>query len=170
MTTVRLLTWNVWGKSGDWRRRENALLAAIAEADIIAIQEARAKPTGRNHTAGLAAALGFAHHHQAGPPPLIRDRGLGVLIRWPITGHTVIALTAGGEPDEHRIGWLWTSPRQAETAVALLDQDPGRVRAEQEPVYLHNLQAPWHWRLMPEVADIHIGGHQPHHNGDRHSR
>jgi len=105
MPAVRLLTWNVWGKNADWQRRENALLAAIAEtsADIIAVQEAWAEPSCRSQTASLAAALGFAHHHQADPSPPIRDRGLGVMTRWPITGHNVIALTAGGEPDERRI-------------------------------------------------------------------
>jgi len=104
MSTVRLLTWNIWGKNTDWQAREGALLAVIADvgADIVAVQEAWTDPSGSTQTARLACALGFAHHLQADPPP-VRDRGLGVLTRWPITDHDTIPLTAGGEPDEHRI-------------------------------------------------------------------
>ena len=67
MTTVRVLTWNVWGKNADWRAREDALLAAMADvdADIVTVQEAWTEPSGSTQTARLAAALGFAHHHQA---------------------------------------------------------------------------------------------------------
>jgi len=110
MTTVRLLTWNIWGKNADWQAREDALLAALADidADIVTVQEAWTEPSGSTQTARLAAALGFAHHHQADPPPPVRDRGLGVLTRWPITSHDAIALTAGSEPDEHRIALLVT--------------------------------------------------------------
>ncbi len=110
MTTMRLLTWNTWGKNADWQAREDALLAAMADADadIVTVQEAWTEPSGSTQTARLAAALGFAHHHQADPPQPVRDRGLGVLARWPITRHDTIALTAGGEPDEHRIALLAT--------------------------------------------------------------
>lgn len=70
MTTVRLLTWNIWGKNADWQAREDALLAALADvdADIVTVQEAWTEPSGSTQTARLAAALGFAHHHQADPP------------------------------------------------------------------------------------------------------
>jgi endonuclease/exonuclease/phosphatase family metal-dependent hydrolase len=108
MTTMRLLTWNTWGKNADWRAREDALLAAMADADadIVTVQEAWTEPSGSTQTARLAAALGFAHHHQADPPQPVRERGLGVLARWPITRHDTIELTAGGEPGEHRIALL----------------------------------------------------------------
>jgi endonuclease/exonuclease/phosphatase family metal-dependent hydrolase len=94
MTKVRVLTWNIWGKNADWEAREDALPAALADvdADIVTVQEAWTELSGITQTARLAAALGFAHHHQADPPPPIRDRGLGVLTRWPITSHDTLAL------------------------------------------------------------------------------
>lgn len=105
MSTLHLLTWNVWGKNADWQARETALLAAITEAkpDIIAIQEAWSEPCGMTQTARIADALGFSHHIQADSPAPICLRSLGVISRWPITTHQVLTLPAGGQPDEHRI-------------------------------------------------------------------
>lgn len=105
MSTLRLLTWNIWGKNTDWQARETALLAAITDAspDIIAIQEARSEPDGVTQTARLADTLGLSHHIQADPPASIRHRGLGVISRWPITSHDILTLPPAGQPDEHRI-------------------------------------------------------------------
>ncbi len=84
MSTLRLLTWNIWGNNADWQTREPALLTAITEArpDIIAVQEARREPDGVTQTARLADALGLSHHVQADPPAPIRHRSLGVISRW----------------------------------------------------------------------------------------
>lgn len=105
MSTLRLLTWNIWGNNTDWQTRELALLAAITEAspDIIAVQEARSESHGVTQTGRLADALGLSHHVQADPPAPIRHRSLGVISRWPITAHDTLTLPAGGQPDEHRI-------------------------------------------------------------------
>lgn len=105
MTTLRLLTWNIWGKNADWQARETALLTAITETnpDIITVQEAWNEPDGTTQTARLSNALRLNHHVQADPPAPIRHRGLGVISRWPITTHDTLTLPAAGEPDEHRI-------------------------------------------------------------------
>jgi hypothetical protein len=29
---MRVLTWNLWGRDGDWRRRRDSIAAMIAEA------------------------------------------------------------------------------------------------------------------------------------------
>lgn len=104
MSTLRLLTWNIWGGNPDWLHREKTLLTAITEAnpDVIAIQEARNEP-GNSQAARLADALGLHHHVQADPPAPICHRGLGVISRWPISVHHILALPACAEPDEHRI-------------------------------------------------------------------
>jgi endonuclease/exonuclease/phosphatase family metal-dependent hydrolase len=105
MTTLRLLTWNIWGNNADWQAREPTLLAAITEArpDIVAVQEARGEPDCMTQTGRLADVLGLHHHLQAGPPAPIRHRNLGVISRWPITAHNILSLPTGGQPDEHRI-------------------------------------------------------------------
>ncbi len=60
MTTVRLLTWNIWGKNADWQAREDALLATLADvhSDIVTVQEAWTDATGSTQTARLAVVSG----------------------------------------------------------------------------------------------------------------
>ena len=38
---MRVLTWNLWGRGGDWRRRRDAIAAVIAESapDVCGLQE-----------------------------------------------------------------------------------------------------------------------------------
>ncbi|MGH3925333.1 MAG: endonuclease/exonuclease/phosphatase family protein, partial [Pseudonocardiaceae bacterium] len=105
MSTLHLLTWNIWGKNADWKSRETALLAAITDVrpDIIAIQEAWSEPGGVTQTLRIADAQGLGHRIQEDQPAPIRHHGLGLISRWPITTHQVLTLPAGGQPDEHRI-------------------------------------------------------------------
>ncbi len=40
-TTVRVLTWNVWGRFGSWQAREAALIGTLKtlQPDVVALQE-----------------------------------------------------------------------------------------------------------------------------------
>ena len=125
-TTARILTWNVWGRSGDWPSRRTILDTAIrdANADIIALQE-----TWRDGPADQAAQLAdhLGHHYVVDNPDGYDDRGLALLSRWPLTLDAVVRLPDGGAPSENR------------TALAATIQTPtGAV-----PVYVTHLN----WRL-----------------------
>jgi endonuclease/exonuclease/phosphatase family metal-dependent hydrolase len=86
-TTLRVMTWNVWGRFGPWREREPALLAVIAAADpdVVLLQEAWCDGGGANEAEVLGRQLGL-HHCFAGGDLLFGDWGLGngMLARWPI--------------------------------------------------------------------------------------
>jgi endonuclease/exonuclease/phosphatase family metal-dependent hydrolase len=101
-TTLRVMTWNVWGRFGPWRDREPALVSVIAEADpdIVLLQEAWCDDRGADQAAVLGGRLGL-HHCFAGGELLFGDWGLGnaVLSRWPIHDprlHVLPALEPGG--------------------------------------------------------------------------
>jgi endonuclease/exonuclease/phosphatase family metal-dependent hydrolase len=102
---LHLVTWNIWATNANWPTRRKALVASLTgvNPDIIALQETSHPPGEATQTADLASAVGLNHHVHATPPRPAHHRGLGVISRWPITTHDVIALPAGGHPDEHRI-------------------------------------------------------------------
>jgi len=110
---VRVLTWNVWWRFGDWRARRTAIEAVLAREspDVICLQEVW--KDGREHLAEqLARPLGF---HVAEAPSPRSERwqrrlgepgvayGLAVLSRWPIVGREVLHLPPVDEPDEGRL-------------------------------------------------------------------
>ncbi|GAA3938518.1 hypothetical protein GCM10023085_19930 [Actinomadura viridis] len=87
-TTVRVATWNVWGRYGPWRERERVILAELAAvaADVLVLVEAwedgDATQAGR-----LKGELGLPHHVFAGTGPDGGPRsGIAVLSRWPLAG------------------------------------------------------------------------------------
>lgn len=105
MTTLRLLTWNVWGRNGDWRTREHAIAVTLArlDPDVVSIQEAWMAPEEGSQAVRLADRL-QRHVVEAHPPPEAGDgRGLAVLSRWPIRAQAVHALPSGDAPDERRL-------------------------------------------------------------------
>jgi endonuclease/exonuclease/phosphatase family metal-dependent hydrolase len=71
-TTLRLVTWNVWGRYGSWEHRQGAVRTTLDrhDPDIVALVET---------WDGQAERLGAPHHRFAD--------GLAVLSRWPITRH-----------------------------------------------------------------------------------
>ena len=101
-TTMRIVTWNVWGRYGHWAQRqagiEDALVAAAP--DVVCLVESWS-------------------HRDANQPGLVAERlsssdttvfagdrgeedwtsGIGLVSRWPVTSHECRALPGDGESD-----------------------------------------------------------------------
>ena len=91
-TSVRVVTWNVWGRHGPWREREPAIAATLAGsgADVVVLAESWEK--GRDsQCARLAAPLGLPHCAFSGvaaQEDAAALSGVAVLSRWPIGAAT----------------------------------------------------------------------------------
>jgi endonuclease/exonuclease/phosphatase family metal-dependent hydrolase len=87
-STMRIMTWNVWGRFGPWQERAAALSRVLrdTEPDVVLLQECWIDESGGDQTAVLAAELGL-HHCSGGGELLFGTWGLGngLLSRWPIT-------------------------------------------------------------------------------------
>src|SRR5262245_51397768 len=101
-TSVRIVSWNVWGRYGDWAARQAGIegVLAGAEPDVVCLVESWAAPD-RRQVDLVGARLGFDHRVFEG------DRqqdgwtsGLGVVSRWPIARHERRALP-GDDGDGH---------------------------------------------------------------------
>ena len=97
---MRVLTWNLWGRSGDWRRRQDAIAAVIAEVapDVCGLQEVWDVPDG-NLAAELAERLDLQWRWARAHPPRSEDGvsiGNAVLSRWPIVTCDELQLPTGG--------------------------------------------------------------------------
>lgn len=101
---VRMATWNLQGRIGDWEARQEAQLATLAEVgpDVVALQESWVEPGGATQAGWLAGRLGL---HAATAAELAGfDRYPGapywvvnsLVARWP-----VVQLAARPLPDEH---------------------------------------------------------------------
>ena len=87
-TTLRIITWNVWGLYGPWQEREAAIVATLRDArpDIVVLAESWAKD-GDSQCARLAGPLGLPHHAFSGIPAQEDEAarsGVAVMSRWPI--------------------------------------------------------------------------------------
>lgn len=87
-TTLRIITWNVWGLYGPWREREAAIVAALRDArpDILVLTESWAKG-GDSQVARLAGPLDLPHHTFSGVAAEEDEAalsGVAVMSRWPI--------------------------------------------------------------------------------------
>jgi endonuclease/exonuclease/phosphatase family metal-dependent hydrolase len=87
-TTVRVVTWNVWGRYGLWPEREAAIVATLQDVqpDIVVLTESWAK-NGDSQSARLAGPLGLPHHAFSGVAAQEDEAalsGVAVLSRWPI--------------------------------------------------------------------------------------
>ncbi len=97
-TTLRVITWNVWGLHGPWREREAAIVATLqgARPDIVVLTESWAK--GDDTQCGrLAASLHLPHHTFSGVAAQEDEAalsGVAVMSRWPIRREA--SLTFGG--------------------------------------------------------------------------
>jgi endonuclease/exonuclease/phosphatase family metal-dependent hydrolase len=103
---MRVLTWNLWGRNGDWRRRRDAIAAVIADAapDVCGLQEVWDAPDG-NLAVDLAERLGLRHHWARAHPQHPEDGvsiGNAVLSRWPIVASDELDLPTG-ELSERRV-------------------------------------------------------------------
>jgi endonuclease/exonuclease/phosphatase family metal-dependent hydrolase len=101
---MRVVTWNLQGRAGDWVERQQAATATLTElgADVIALQESWVEPTGATQADELAAGLGL--HATTATALAGFDRYPdapywvvnAVLARWPVE-----LVTARPLPDEH---------------------------------------------------------------------
>ncbi len=106
-TTVRVVTWNVWGRYGDWAEREKGITATLNEvgADVVVLTESWSK--GESQCARLGPELGLPHHAFHGVQALEDPdalSGIGVLSRWPVVRRGIHPLgkssANGGEPNQ----------------------------------------------------------------------
>ncbi len=99
---MRVLTWNLWGRNGDWQRRRDAIAAVIAEAapDVCGLQEVWNAPDG-NLAADLAERLGTGWHWGRAHPPHPDGLSIGnaVLSRWPLLSAEELELPTGDLAD-----------------------------------------------------------------------
>ncbi len=85
-TTCRLVTWNVWGRYGDWSSRLDGIVAELKRSapDIVCLQEAWTTP-GESQADLVGDALGLPYRFAWGDWP--QDgwlSGGAVCSRWPI--------------------------------------------------------------------------------------
>lgn len=95
-TTLRVMSYNIWGAGANEAKGIEETLAVLraADADIIGLQEVRTEgetcttescpPLGESVGPALAAALGYHYHEQAAENPALWANA--VLSRFPITG------------------------------------------------------------------------------------
>lgn len=67
-TTMRVMTWNVWGRFGPWQERAPGIVHAIQAAapDVVFLQECWCDDSGANQAEPLGQQLGMEHHFGAG--------------------------------------------------------------------------------------------------------
>ena len=87
-TTVRVVTWNVWGLYGPWQEREAAIEATlhVARADVVVLTESWSKDHDSQCTR-LADSLGLRYHCFSGVSAQEDEAalsGVAVMSRWPI--------------------------------------------------------------------------------------
>ena len=93
-TRMRVVTWNVWGRYGDWERRQRGLEAVLQECapDVVCLVEAWKTPD-QSQAAIVGDVLGLAHWAFDGDWE--QDgwtSGIGVASRWPIAHQETRAL------------------------------------------------------------------------------
>ena len=87
-STLRVVTWNVWGRCGPWEERESAIFATLhdAQPDIVVLSESWAKGED-SQCARLAMPLDLPHHTFSGVAAQEDEdalSGVAVMSRWPI--------------------------------------------------------------------------------------
>ena len=97
-STLRLVTWNVWGRYGPWEPRERAITETLRALDPDIVVLAEAWQTGEDSQCSrLGAELGLPHHAFTGEPLDEGDavsNGVAVMTRWPIAQHADLMLGA----------------------------------------------------------------------------
>lgn len=93
-TTMRIVTWNVWGRYGNWREREAGIEETLVTAapDVVCLVESWSRPDA-NQPELVAKRLGFEHSLFAGDWQQ-EDwvSGIGLISRWPVISHERRAL------------------------------------------------------------------------------
>ena len=88
-STVRIVTWNVWGRYGDWRERQALIEEALGDsrADVACLAESWSAD-GATQAERVAGRLGLPHSLFVGDWQVDDwTSGIGVASRWPIARH-----------------------------------------------------------------------------------
>ncbi len=104
--TLRVMTWNLWWRFGDWKQRRRAIVDTIraVNPDVLCLQEVWAK-SGEPGMADILADE-FGHHAVSSTPIGRQDVGFtnAVLSRWPSSLlHDEALPRADGSPGHRRI-------------------------------------------------------------------
>jgi endonuclease/exonuclease/phosphatase family metal-dependent hydrolase len=98
-TTCRVVTWNVWGRYGDWSARLDGIIAELRRSgpDVVCLEEAWT--TSEQSQADLVGeALGLPHRFAYGDWPQEGwVSGAAVCSRWPIRTRAQRQLPGGGD-------------------------------------------------------------------------
>jgi endonuclease/exonuclease/phosphatase family metal-dependent hydrolase len=102
MREIRVVTFNIWNRSGPWEERFGSLKTTLARLspDLVGLQEVIVTEHGDKLDQGkaIAEALGYDYvygsSHGEG-----YSFGNAILSRWPILRHTVFRLPGGGESE-----------------------------------------------------------------------
>ena len=117
-STVRIVTWNVWGRYGDDSRQsliEEALFNA--QPDVVCLVESWST-TETDQPSRIAQRLGLDHALFVGE--FVQDgwiSGIGLVSRWPISNYDRMPLRTESEP-------LWTG----DALYALIDGERGPIQ------------------------------------------
>src|SRR5438270_9920174 len=86
-TTMRIVSWNVWGRYGEWEQRQEGIEAALdaAHPDLVCLAETWSNNDGGDdQVTRVAQRLGFDYHHfDGGWEQDEWTSGLAVISRWP---------------------------------------------------------------------------------------
>jgi endonuclease/exonuclease/phosphatase family metal-dependent hydrolase len=97
-TTLRIVTWNVWGRYGNWQERQTGIEECLAEVapDIVCLAECWSGPD-EVQASLIAKQLGLDHSLWVGDWAQ-EDwvSGIGLVSRWPVTSHERVALRGEG--------------------------------------------------------------------------
>ena len=86
-STMRVSTWNVWGRYGDWEQRQVAIedVLVTAAPDLVCLVESWSTPEG-SQPQRIASRFGYDHYFFEGDWEQEGwVSGAGVISRWPIT-------------------------------------------------------------------------------------
>ena len=118
-TTMRIVTWNVWGRYGHWAERQAGIEETLVAAapDVVCLVESWSHPDA-SQPGLVAGRLGFQHSVFAGDRPAEDGwvSGISVVSRWPVTSHERRDLPGDG------------APGGGSALFALLDGDRGPVQ------------------------------------------
>ncbi len=103
-TRLRVASWNLWGRWGPWRARQEPIRKTLdaIDADVICLQEVWAEEE-RTQASVLARSRGFHSVYGSRLPFPDFDLGIGIVSRWPIVGFEERPLPEAGAPDERRL-------------------------------------------------------------------
>jgi endonuclease/exonuclease/phosphatase family metal-dependent hydrolase len=112
---MRILTLNIWARSGPYPVREPLLRQGLAllAPDLVALQEVDAGPGAGNQAEHLLGPLGYEVAYERRIGDNVADPGIAVASRHPITDRRLIELPHGGAAIAARIqtsdGGFWFS-------------------------------------------------------------